>query len=185
MRQHLFFATMAERLPRSKAAALWKTDGTASGTMVVKHIGGAEPANNEDPRLLTKLGEWIVFSAYDRRFGEELWVTDGSEDGTRLLVDIHPGPKGSMPGDLVELEGRIYFTASDGTSGLELWRTDGTAKGTEMADLLPGRNGSTPRELFVADGKLYFYTMTAIDGKEIWEFDPAQPTHKPGIVFRK
>ena len=46
------------------------------------------------PRQLTRAGEQVFFTANDGRCGEELWVTDGTLEGTRLVKDI------LVPGDL-------------------------------------------------------------------------------------
>ncbi len=46
------------------------------------------------PRQLTRAGNRIFFTADDGVHGEELWVTDGTAEGTHLVKDI------LMPGDL-------------------------------------------------------------------------------------
>ncbi len=60
--------------------------------------------------------------------GAELWVTDGSPAGTRLL-EIRPGIASSL-GPEVEIyplgDGRVAFAADDGVAGNELWISDGT-----------------------------------------------------------
>ena len=46
--------------------------------------------------------------------GEELWKTDGTTAGTVLVKDIRPGPTGSGPANLTDVNGTLFFTASDG-----------------------------------------------------------------------
>lgn len=46
------------------------------------------------PRQLTRAGNQVFFTADDGIHGEELWVTDGTGEGTRLVKDI------LVPGDL-------------------------------------------------------------------------------------
>ncbi len=40
------------------------------------------------PQQLTRVGNRVFFTADDGVHGEELWVTDGTDDGTRLVKDI-------------------------------------------------------------------------------------------------
>jgi ELWxxDGT repeat protein len=77
------------------------------------------------------VGAQAFFVEQLQNTGEELWVSDGTEQGTRLVRDIRPGPADShidqlQAGD----DGRVYFLADDGSWGLELWRSDGTEAGT-------------------------------------------------------
>ena len=90
------------------------------------------------PTGLTPLNGKMLFSAFHIASGQELWITDGSSAGTRMLKDIRPGFRGSFPAGQTLFKGHVYTTATDGTSGLELWRTDGTAAGTtQVIDLRP------------------------------------------------
>ena len=77
----------------------------------------------------------ILFAADDGIHGTELWATDGTAEGTRLVADIHP--EGSSAPQLIgTLDGVLYFFADDGIHGREPWRSDGTAEGTRLlADL--------------------------------------------------
>ena len=45
-----------------------------------------------------------LFAANDGVRGREVWITDGTEAGTRLVEDIRPGSEGSAPGQFVLLE---------------------------------------------------------------------------------
>jgi ELWxxDGT repeat protein len=94
----------------------------------------------------------FVFSAETSTGGRELWVTDGTPEGTHLLADINPdgssnpgsfyfqnegGNIVSTPADLGSLgDGRALFDADDGTHGVELWTSDGTAEGTHSPSML-------------------------------------------------
>lgn len=91
------------------------------------------------PRCLVTVGQLILFCAEDVRHGLELWVTDGTSSGTRLLKDIYPGPQSSQPQAFVEVGSRVFFVADDGTNGWELWVTDGTPAGTRIVvNMTPG-----------------------------------------------
>ncbi len=55
------------------------------------------------------------------RDGLELWISNGTFEGTDLLKDIWPGRKGSFPQNLTAFGGRAYFTADDRQNGREMW----------------------------------------------------------------
>ena len=54
---------------------LWKSDGTASGTLMVKEINPG--IGNDDLSLLTAVGNNLFFRANDGIHGTELWKSDG------------------------------------------------------------------------------------------------------------
>src|SRR5262249_49407522 len=64
----------------------------------------------------------------------QLWKTDGTSAGTKLVKDIYPGPASSDPLALTYIKqmNRWFFTAEDGVHGRELWVSDGTSGGTKM-----------------------------------------------------
>ncbi len=109
--------------------------------------------------------------------GIELWVTDGTALGTKLLLDIDPGPANSTPGDFAFNGPKVYFTANDGSHGTELWVTDGTTAGTIRLDAAPAANPASysnptivasvgAKELFIATDN-----MGANTGTELWVTD--------------
>jgi ELWxxDGT repeat protein len=76
---------------------LYKSDGTAAGTVLVKDIvpGGAA---SSFPAGFVEVNGRVVFQATTPELGTELWVTDGTTGGTVLLKDILPGPgSGLLP----------------------------------------------------------------------------------------
>jgi ELWxxDGT repeat protein len=105
--------------------------------------------------------------------GNELWVSDGTIDGTEVLKDIDPEPfEGSNPENFVEYNSSWYFTADDGINGKELWKTDGTSGGTVMVnDINPGLSGSDVDGLVAINGLLYFSANDGVNGIELWKSD--------------
>src|SRR6185503_10924369 len=67
---------------------LWKTDGTAAGTSLVKDILPG-PASSFASGF-TAVGATVFFIAEDPASGDELWKTDGTPGGTVLVKDINP-----------------------------------------------------------------------------------------------
>src|SRR5262245_12521834 len=76
---------------------------------------GSGPEASGAPRSLTVLGNLVLFTAYDPRHGRELWRSDGTPGGTRLILDLLPGA-GSAFGEttpLVVAGNLVFFRASD------------------------------------------------------------------------
>src|SRR5690606_9185089 len=112
------------------------------------------------------------FAANDAKHGYELWRTDGTEEGTVLVIDIYPGKKGSGPQDLTVSGDYIYFSARTEAEGTEVWRSDGTATGTSVVEVIPGPSGSVPRWFAGAgNGILYFAARDGVHGVEFWTTD--------------
>lgn len=98
------------------------------------------PSSPIDPGV-GALGGTVFFSAADPDNGIEVWRTDGTRAGTRLVKDIYPGPWPSDPrlGPHVEGASAIYFIANDGLHSSQLWKTNGKPSGTRVVkDLSPG-----------------------------------------------
>jgi ELWxxDGT repeat protein len=147
--------------------ALWRSDGTSTGTVVVKPLIDLG-VSDSDPRHLTVFAGRLFFAAEDGVHGRELWTSDGTATGTTLVRDIHPGAS-SWPSDLVVAGGKLFFTADDGLNGQELWESDGTAAGTRLRqDIAPGAASSSPRELTVAGSRLFFSADDGETGRELW-----------------
>jgi ELWxxDGT repeat protein len=98
---------------------LWRTDGTAAGTVLVRDIAPGDTSS--DPQGLVAAGGRLWFSALDPDHGRELWTSDGTRQGTRLVEDLAPGPASAAPEQLTPFAGRLCFTADDGITGREPW----------------------------------------------------------------
>ncbi|HXW10359.1 MAG TPA: hypothetical protein VD737_07075, partial [Steroidobacteraceae bacterium] len=84
------------------------------------------------------VGNLVFFSASTPGEGQELWVTEGTEETTRFVADLNPGADGSFPGNFVNVGGKLYFTANTGVAGTQLWKSDGTTDGTQKVADIPG-----------------------------------------------
>jgi ELWxxDGT repeat protein len=127
---------------------------SASEATLVRDI---KPVGGSDPRTLVMAGERVFFSATDGEHGRELWASDGTAAGTRLVKDIRPGAGGSQPDKLTRVGSRVYFIADDGRHGRELWASDGTAAGTRMVkDFTTGSKGSRTLGIIGVGEMAYF-----------------------------
>jgi len=151
---------------------LWKSDGTAAGTVLVKDI--ASGSSFSSPRYLTNVNGTLYFAANDGVNGRELWKSDGTSAGTVMIKDIWTGSSSGYPRTLTNVNGTLYFTANDGINGAELWKSDGTVTGTVMVkDIHSGNNSSFgyPTHLTNVNGTLYFQANDGVTGNELWKSD--------------
>ncbi|MFT5522124.1 MAG: ELWxxDGT repeat protein, partial [Pirellulaceae bacterium] len=164
--------------------ALWKTDGTPVGTSMVKDIFPGEDdffiPEGESTVKVAVVDDKLYFAAEDGIHGSEIWVTDGTANGTKLFKDLLPGEEGSHPGELLAV-GDSFFFAADVPSaepdefgeffstGQELWFSDTTVAGTNVyADINMLNGGSAPQSLLLAGTKMYFSATDGIRGRELW-----------------
>ncbi len=73
------------------------------------------------PNFIVSKGEKIYFSETDGINGEELWESDGTPEGTRMVFDIKIGCASSTPKNLTISGSKLYFIADDGINGREFW----------------------------------------------------------------
>jgi ELWxxDGT repeat protein len=143
---------------------LWKSDGTAAGTVMVADVNPGSAGSN--PANLTNVNGTLFFTANDGSHGTELWKSDGTASGTVMVADINPGSAGSNPSSLTKVNGTLFFAANDGTHGDRLWKSDGTAAGTVMVSAV---GPSSPGDITNVNGTLFFAANDATHGWELWK----------------
>ena len=144
-------------------STLWKTDGTESGTVMIKDV---IPASD-----MVSLGGETYFLATDG-----LWKTDGTESGTYIVKDfIVPASS-----EIIVYKNLLFFAGSVAGSNFELWTSDGTGTGTELfkeINIFNNSYGSSPRNFMIAGDLLYFtadnmvYDNTPLPNREVWVTD--------------
>ena len=112
---------------------LWASDGTTF-RLVKEFYPGADSGPETDvegerlnfsPGDLQRMGDKVYLSAGTEGAGRELWVTDGTENGTQRLADVIPGAEGSSPRYLFPFAGKLYFQAyADVEKARRLYRYD-------------------------------------------------------------
>lgn len=153
------------------------SDGTRTGTHVIFRPLSMDSGRGN--KGFATLGSFLLFSAetYTSGTGKELFISDGTPKGTKLLKDIYPGTYGSQPSDFARLGNKIYFAAEDPKYGRELWSSDGTATGTVLVkDIEPKKRqgfpfSSKPTKLHALGNKLLFQAATLDSGEEPWISD--------------
>ncbi|MBL8810204.1 MAG: hypothetical protein JNM43_08510 [Planctomycetaceae bacterium] len=148
---------------------LWKTDGTAAGTVLVKDIWtGANWANISK---LTDVAGLLYFVANDGVNGEELWQSDGTTAGTSMVADLNA----TGIDQLTNVNGKLFYRASG-----ELWSRNSSAVTPSMVKEL-GEGGweGAPLSLTAVGSTLFFTAVYAWAtpgpkvsiGRELWKSD--------------
>jgi ELWxxDGT repeat protein len=132
--------------------------GAATGPYLVKDLRADGPSN---PQSLTEMGSKLYFSADDGIKGRELYVSDGTFDGTKRLKDIWVGKGSSNPNSLTAIGDQLFFVARDGVNGSGMYVTDGTNAGTKR---LGGRRscGTEAGDLLVHGELLYYAAYDSV-----------------------
>lgn len=155
--------------PRGKFETLERRELLTVVPELIADIRPGQRGSQLGAELYEYKGE-LYFSADDGSLGKELWKTDGTEEGTKLVKDIHAGGDndGSNPGWFVERHAELFFSAADG-AGDELWKTDGSAAGTvRVQDINVGDDGSGPADLFQFKDEIFFSASNDAYGNELW-----------------
>lgn len=116
-----------------------------------------ENFNNIGDEWVT-IGDDSFFFAQGSGNGWGLWKTNGTQKGTKLLVDGFSNEY-DLRG-LFEFNGNLYFMARAVEKGRELWISDGTVGGTKLfKDIYEGNGDSRATGFTVYKDKFYFSAM--------------------------
>lgn len=161
---------------------LWRTDGTAGGTYYVKDInlGSAGIDANWTSNVMVAGGNTLYFSANDGSHGGELWLSDGTPDGTHLGVDLRTGSSGSaissMVADVGSYSGSVYFVGQPGGGAVKLYISAGDASTTHEI-YWPGSGTFFPEQLTAVGMGLVFSGWHSTYGREPMYFSGTFPAH--------
>jgi ELWxxDGT repeat protein len=123
------------------------------------------------PGNLTNVNGTLFFTHTNGIDGEELWMSDGSADGTVMVKDIAVGAGDSSPQNLAAFGDLLVFSAFDPVNGREPWISDGTDGGTVMLKDINTDGNSNPRWFEESGGMLFFSADDGDIGKELWISD--------------
>lgn len=160
---------------------------SSQGPGPARLVSDLTPGSSE-PQELTPFAGGVAFTARHPTSGRELWWTDGTATGTRLLADLRPGTASSGVRELTVVGDALYVVADDGVSGAEPWRVTRTGAASLVRDVRGGSRSSRPEQLTGLGTRLYFSAEDGSTGQELWRSD-GTPTGtvlttdlNPGVV---
>jgi ELWxxDGT repeat protein len=143
---------------------LFVTDGTEAGTvMLTKGTGGTEP------RGFIEFNGKLYFTCQKSYTSvPQLWVTDGTVDGTYEIKEIVNGYVSTY--SAIVYNNKLYFSGLVESLGWELWVSDGTNPGTQLFKDINVTEGigSHPHGFKIFKDNLYFIANDGIHGNELW-----------------
>lgn len=110
-------------------AEVFKTRGMYDIPQLVKDIYPGTTSSL--PEYIAKIDNKIVIKAEDSYYGKELWVTDGTTNGTKLLKDIVLGAGYPYLSHFKVLNNQLHFVVKD-DNDWSIWTTDLTNTGTKQ-----------------------------------------------------
>ena len=168
----------------------WVSDGTAFGTFRLKDIVPGIGRNQySHPGLFTTLGDKVVFMANERiKTGRELWISDGSSQGTQLVKDIYPGILSGLNygSRLTPFNDKLVFLARHPDSDQDLWITDGSSQGTHIIKDLEDQINNTQTLVLGKFGDKVAVMKKSFERFHIWQSNgtEAGTTVIPDMDFR-
>lgn len=147
---------------------LWETDGTTNGTKLFIDIEPGEAdaipmllpsyANGFGPNSQLFQGNKFFFGAFTIASGYELYISDGTLAGTRLVKNLDGSIGDGFPGGGYYITNNaIYFNGYDGMHTGALFKSNGTTAGTVLvADVNPGADGETMPFVIVNNALLFY-----------------------------
>jgi ELWxxDGT repeat protein len=161
----------ADRGAGNEGHELFATDGTSTGTTVVRGLFAGGPS---DARNFLVMNGQILFVANDTNRDRGLWRTDGTSDGT-IPLQVIPGAEINEVtlGDANSIMGGVaHFTALPTGGGFRsLWRSDGTSAGTFE---LPGTIGQSVDILGGNGTHLLYRALHNGTTMRLWSWDGSQ-----------
>jgi ELWxxDGT repeat protein len=191
---------------------LWKTDGSTNGTVMVKNADPFPPNPRTygfggDKIIQTmQLNNSLVYFFSTALYGEEIWVSDGTSIGTKILKDINQATESSFnlypfySNERIDgFDDRILLNVNDGFVGQETWQSNGTKNGTELLidytkvwshptyllPLYPAFWNSRLIPITKYNGKIYFKGGRDVygQGNSLLSVDIASKTESSSIVI--
>ncbi|SDI64614.1 ELWxxDGT repeat protein [Winogradskyella thalassocola] len=132
---------------------LWRSDGTESGTYMIKNINTSSNYNyGSHAREFVMLNNTVYFIANDNS-GSGLWTTDGTESGTNKIINLNDMRV------LKTVNNKLIIVAE--TSGTtygphDVWVSDGTASGTNHLQSFGDNIDSSIQFTTILNDELYF-----------------------------
>jgi ELWxxDGT repeat protein len=153
----LFFTAIGQMSPGdAPGSLLFRSDGTAAGTVPLARVPGAAE--------LANVAGTVYFTD-----GDQLGRSDGTQAGSGWFADPFYGYD-AITSRLTNVNGSLFFHAQDGGLGTELWRVNGSSAAM-VKDAAPGNGDAEPRFLTPLNGAVYYGGNDDVNGQELWRSD--------------
>ena len=145
------------------------SDGTQAGTVLLQDVAPG-PDSGFDPGLSIKTGtSTAFFAAGNAETAIQIWGTDGTTAGTRMLTTTVHLPLGGDPAELTDIAGTVKFVLRSAPG--QLWTSDGTDNGTTLIKELPVSEFEPLNGLTALQNNLIFLGPAAAGGYALWKSD--------------
>jgi ELWxxDGT repeat protein len=152
------------------AATLWRSDGTAAGTVPLRTYPEAE--GSPYVHGLTVLGDRAYFIVQPDFFdGGDLWVTDGTEAGTQAIKEFPDGPDAQRLVHLAAAGSTVFLIFAASNRGTEVWTSDGSEPGTVRLRELSVDPPSFDVPRPVSLGSVLLFGADDGSGEQLWRSD--------------
>ncbi|MGN0069246.1 MAG: ELWxxDGT repeat protein [Prevotella sp.] len=112
----------------------------------------------------TQSGYKVFFTAKESEHGEELWVSDGTSEGTKMVKDIYPGSFSSNVQYITRFNDKVVFQAVDDDAvGSQLWISDGTEEGTKLLKVTNEIGDGDPKGFVQLDETRFVFAAIDIE----------------------
>jgi len=155
-------------LPDQNSTELWKIDKNATEAVMLKKY--TKVHSSRGARNFKNVNGVLYFipliGAYGGSEGTELWKSDGTVAGTKLVADI-----GGLTwiDDFIYLDDKVYVTFNDASIGKEIWVIDEVGISL-FKDFWKGKQSSNPSFRGVINNELLF-EVTDETGRKLWKTD--------------
>ena len=172
---------------------LWMYDSSSAASATNPHMvvdlrtgsDSSTPCGYEGESYPTRDGLAVLFP-YTANYGREIWITDGTSQGTYLHTDIRPGTDTGIYDGLCEdpedsiFGNRLYFIAYTQARGSELFAYDFAENTTTaLPEVNPGTDSGVyndcmmgdPLILAELDGQIYFRAYQNNFGGELFRYN--------------
>jgi ELWxxDGT repeat protein len=146
---------------------LWTSAGTSESTIKI-----TESLKDLNSEKFIEDGTTAYFVATDDEHGKELWVSDGTKDGTHIVKDIVEGFIGSDIWFFPNMkDGKALFTTVTSPKNYTEWVTDGTEAGTKILQEGLTDLATTLKINKITNDNILFVEMSTSDTTRIWYSD--------------
>ncbi|MEO7309154.1 MAG: ELWxxDGT repeat protein [Chitinophagaceae bacterium] len=155
---------------------LYRTDGTWAGTIKLNLTDTTYLSTSASK--LTALGNKIIFAGDNLNFYGEVWVSDGTQAGTKALERFQPATYSSNQNrkvvmDMAQLNNDVVYSVRSTNNHLLLKKTDGTPGAMQLVyDFGVWANTDAQVTLFTTVNNILFFIL--YDGNstdQLWRSD--------------